>query len=181
MTDVLLFIIIVGVLVLAIGVDVAAAIAWCAINSKQGDEAMNHKDVVRIMRLPHAYHIDADLPLPAYEITNSAGLDLFAAVAPHPPMIIPPAGRASIPTGLAFALPPNIEGQIRSRSGLVLHFGVVVLNDTIDAAYRGEVHVILVNLGREPFAVKRGARIGLLVLAPTVQANILEVSSLEVP
>jgi dUTP pyrophosphatase len=112
---------------------------------------------VRIMRLPHA----ADLPLPAYQSAHAAGLDLLAAVPAGAPIIIAPGARAAIPTGLALVLPPNIEGQIRSRSGLALHFGVAVLNSpgTLDADYRGEVHVILVNLGPAPFAVERGARI----------------------
>jgi len=129
---------------------------------------------VRIMRLPHA----ADLPLPAYQSAQAAGLDLVAALPTGAPVIIAPGGRAAIPTGLAFALPAGMEGQIRPRSGLALHFGVTVLNapGTIDADYRGEVQVILVNLGNEPFAVERGARIAQLVLSTTVQASIGEVS-----
>jgi len=87
--------------------------------------------------------------------------------------------RAAIPTGLAFALPAGIEGQIRPRSGLALHYGITVLNSpgTLDADYRGELHVILVNLGNEPFEVERGTRIAQLVFAPTVQAGVLEVAS----
>jgi dUTP pyrophosphatase len=134
---------------------------------------------VRIMRLPHA----ADLPLPAYQSAHAAGLDLVAAIPADSPIptIIVPGGRAAIPTGLAFALPPGIEGQIRPRSGLALHFGVTVLNapGTLDADYRGELHVILVNLGAEPFTVTRGAKIAQLVFAPTVQAIIHEVASLD--
>ena len=135
---------------------------------------------VRIMRLPHA----ADLPLPAYQSAQAAGLDLVAAVpadVTKAPIVIAPEGRAAIPTGLAFALPAGIEGQIRPRSGLALHFGVTVLNSpgTIDADYRGELQVILVNLGSEPFIVERGARIAQLVLSPTVQAEIHEVPGLE--
>ena len=130
---------------------------------------------VRVMRLPHA----ADLPLPAYQSAHAAGLDLVAAV--PKPIIIAPGGRAAIPTGLAFALPPWLEGQVRPRSGLALHFGVTVLNSpgTLDADYRGEVHVILANLGSEPFAVERGARIAQLVLTTTMQIAILEVASLD--
>src|SRR5262245_19445190 len=127
------------------------------------------------MRLPHA----DDLPLPAYQSAHAAGLDLVAAVpAKGDAVVILPGSRAAIPTGLAFALPAGMEGQIRPRSGLALHFGVTVLNapGTIDAAYRGEVQVILVNLGNEPFAVERGARIAQLVLSTTVQASIGEVS-----
>jgi dUTP pyrophosphatase len=130
---------------------------------------------VRVMRLPHA----ADLPLPAYHSAYAAGLDLVAAVSE--PIIIAPGGRAAIPTGLAFALPPWLEGQIRSRFGLALHFGVTVLNSpgTLDADYRGEVHVILANFGAEPFAVERGARIAQLVLTTTMQIALLEVASLD--
>jgi dUTP diphosphatase len=135
---------------------------------------------VRIMRLPHA----ADLPLPAYQSTHAAGLDLVAAVPAVPAdelLVIVPGGRAAIPTGLVFALPQGVEGQVRPRSGLALRHGVTVLNSpgTIDADYRGEVHVILANFGEEAFPVARGARIAQLVLAPTVQASICEVSSLD--
>jgi dUTP pyrophosphatase len=130
---------------------------------------------VRVMRLPHA----AELPLPAYQSAHAAGLDLVAAV--PEPVIIAPGARAAVPTGLAFALPPWLEGQIRPRSGLALHFGVTVLNSpgTIDADYRGEVHVILANFGTEPFAVERGARIAQLVLTTTMQIALLEVSILD--
>jgi dUTP diphosphatase len=130
---------------------------------------------VQIMRLPHA----ADLPLPAYQSDHAAGLDLVAAV--PEPVIIAPGARAAIPTGLAFALPPWLEGQIRPRSGLALHFGVTVLNapGTLDPDYRGELQVILVNLGAEPFTVTRGAKIAQLVFAPTVRASIHEVSKLD--
>jgi dUTP pyrophosphatase len=133
---------------------------------------------VRIMRLPHTA---ADLPLPDYQSASAAGLDLMAAVPAEPPLIIAPGNRAIIPTGLAFALPPGIEGQIRSRSGLALHHGVMVLNSpgTLDADYRGEVHVILANFGSAPFAVERGMRIAQLVFAPTVQVNLQEVANLD--
>jgi dUTP pyrophosphatase len=138
---------------------------------------------VRVMRLPHAANLAADwfLPLPGYETTSAAGLDLLASLPPDRPITILPGGRAAIPTGFALALPPGVEGQIRPRSGLALHFGVTVLNapGTIDASYRGEVHVILVNHGNEPFTVERGKRIALLVLAPTMQAAIREVASLD--
>jgi dUTP pyrophosphatase len=132
---------------------------------------------VQIMRLPHA----ADLPLPNYQSVHAAGLDLVAAVPADASVIIAPGGRAAIPTGLAFALPAGTEGQIRPRSGLALRHGVTVLNSpgTLDADYRGEVHVILANFGEETFPVARGARIAQLVLSATVQATICEVSSLE--
>ena len=132
---------------------------------------------VRIMRLPHA----AGLPLPVYHSDHAAGFDLLAAVPAGAPVIIPSYGRAAIPTGFAFALPTGTEGQIRSRSGLALRHGVTVLNSpgTLDADYRGEVHVILANFGGAPFAVERGARIAQLVLTAIVQASIREMPSLE--
>jgi dUTP pyrophosphatase len=132
---------------------------------------------IDILRLPHA----AGLPLPAYHSAHAAGLDLVAAVPAGAPVIIPPGERAAIPTGLAFALPAGIEGQIRPRSGLALHHGVTVLNSpgTLDADYRGEVHVILANFGAEPVTIGRGARIAQLVLAPTLQATIREVANLD--
>jgi dUTP pyrophosphatase len=130
---------------------------------------------IRVMRLPHA----GDLPLPEYQSAHAAGLDLLAAVPAGAPITIAPGSRAAIPTGLAFALPPGVEGQIRSRSGLALHCGVTVLNSpgTLDADYRGEVHVILANLGHDPFAVERGTRIAQLVLAATSRAVIHEVAT----
>src|SRR5262245_25642358 len=136
-----------------------------------------HKIEVRIMRLPHT----ADLPLPAYQSAHAAGLDLVAALPADRPVVIAPGRHAAIPTGLAFALPAGVEGQIRSRSGLALHHGVTVLNSpgTLDADYRGELHVILANFGDQPFAVEREARIAQLVFAPTVRASIREVSSLD--
>jgi dUTP pyrophosphatase len=131
---------------------------------------------VRIMRLPHA----RDLPLPAYQSTHAAGLDLVAAIPAGYPLIIAPGRRAAIPTGLAFALPQGVEGQIRPRSGLALHHGVTVLNSpgTLDADYRGEVHVILANFGQDGFPVARGALIAQLVLSPVAHPTICEVSSL---
>ena len=116
---------------------------------------------VPVLRLPHA----EGLELPAYATADSAGLDLVAAVAG--PVVLPPGGRALIPTGLALALPPGFEAQVRPRSGLALKHGVTVLNTpgTIDADYRGEVGVILINHGAEPFTVGRGDRVAQLVLA----------------
>jgi len=132
---------------------------------------------VRIMRLPHA----ADLPLPAYQSAHAAGLDLLAAVPADMPVAIEPRGRAMIPTGVAIALPPGSEGQIRPRSGLAIHNGVTVLNapGTIDADYRGEVQVILINLGAEPFVIRRGMRIAQLVVAPIQHAKLVESESLD--
>jgi dUTP pyrophosphatase len=132
---------------------------------------------LRVRRLAHA----ADLPLPAYQSTTAAGLDLLAAVPGDAPVAIAPGGRALIPTGIAISLPPGVEGQVRARSGLALRHGVTVLNapGTIDADYRGEIQVLLVNLGADPFIVERGARIAQLVLALTMQADICEVASLD--
>ena len=132
---------------------------------------------LRIMRLPHA----AGLALPAYQSAHAAGLDLVAAVPAGAPLVIAAGGRAAIPTGLAFALPPGVEGQIRPRSGLALRHGVTVLNSpgTLDPDYRGEVHVILANFGDDPFPVTRGTRIAQLVVSTTVRATICEVSVLD--
>lgn len=125
-----------------------------------------------VVRLPHG----ADLPLPAYQSENAAGLDLLAAVAAENPLTIAPGEWAAVPTGLAIALPEGTEGQVRPRSGLARSHGVTVLNapGTIDADYRGEVQVLLVNLGRAPFAVERGMRIAQLVIAPVLRATVTE-------
>ena len=132
---------------------------------------------VRLLRLPHG----AGLPLPAYQSAHAAGLDLLAAVPADAPVVIAPGDRAMIPTGICIALPPGTEGQIRPRSGLALRHGVTVLNapGTVDADYRGEIQVILVNLGRDPFTVERGMRIAQLVIAATMQVTICEVASLD--
>ena len=132
---------------------------------------------IRLMRLPHG----GDLPLPAYQSAHASGLDLHAAVPADAPLVIPPGGRAMIPTGIAIALPPGIEGQVRPRSGLAIRHGVTVLNapGTVDPDYRGEIQVILVNLGAESFTIERGARIAQLVIAPTMQAVICEVAMLD--
>jgi len=117
---------------------------------------------VAIKRLDHA----ADLSLPAYATADSAGMDLLAAVAET--VTLAPGERRLIPTGIAIALPPGSEAQVRPRSGLALKHGITVLNapGTVDADYRGEVGVILVNLGDRPFAVERGSRIAQMVVAP---------------
>jgi dUTP pyrophosphatase len=132
---------------------------------------------LRVLRLPHA----RDLPLPAYQSDLAAGLDLTAAVPADAPVTLAPGGRAAIPTGIAIALPPGVEGQVRPRSGLALRHGLTVLNapGTVDADYRGEIQVILVNLGTEPFTIERGARIAQLVIAATMQATICEVANLD--
>jgi dUTP pyrophosphatase len=131
---------------------------------------------VQVIRLPHA----ADLPLPAYQSALAAGLDLVAAVPADAPVSLAPGARAAIPTGIALALPAGMEGQVRPRSGLAAQHGVTVLNapGTVDADYRGEVRVILVNLGQQDFAVTRGMRIAQLVIAPITRAQLVEVRSL---
>ena len=131
---------------------------------------------VGVMRLPHA----ADLPLPAYQSEHAAGLDLMAAVPDTAPTIISPGRWAAIPTGLVLALPQGCEAQVRPRSGLAARHGVTVLNapGTIDADYRGEVQVLLVNHGAEPFAVTRGMRIAQLVIAPVTRARLIEATEL---
>jgi dUTP pyrophosphatase len=108
------------------------------------------------------------LPLPSRQTAGAAGADLVAALAPGAALTLLPGARALVPCGFALALPPGYEGQVRPRSGLALRHGVTVLNapGTIDADYRGEVQVILVNLGQAPFAVRRGDRIAQLVVAP---------------
>ena len=132
---------------------------------------------VRVMRLPHG----ADLTLPAYQSTGAAGLDLHAAVPENNPTVIPPGQWAAIPTGIAIALPPMTEGQVRPRSGLAKRHGVTLLNTpgTVDSDYRGEIHVILVNFGRESFAVERGSRIAQLVITPVAHAQLSEVETLD--
>jgi dUTP pyrophosphatase len=132
---------------------------------------------VRIMRLPHG----ADLPLPEYQSAAAAGLDLLAAVPADAPVEIGPGARALIPTGVAIALPPGHEGQVRPRSGLAIRDGVTVLNSpgTVDADYRGELQVILVNLGAEPFVIRRGMRIAQIVIAPVKRAVLVESNNLD--
>jgi dUTP pyrophosphatase len=133
--------------------------------------------IVPIRRLPHA----RDLPLPAYETASAAGMDLRAAVPQDAPIVLRPGDRDAVPTGLAFALPEGFEGQVRPRSGLAARHGVSMVNTpgTIDADYRGEVKVILINHGEEDFTVRRGDRIAQLVIAPVVRAEWLEVESLD--
>jgi dUTP pyrophosphatase len=131
---------------------------------------------IQVTRLPHG----AGLPLPSYQSALAAGLDLLAAVPEDAPVILAPGARAAIPTGLAIALPPGTEGQVRPRSGLAARHGVTVLNapGTIDADYRGEVQVLLVNLGSEAFTVTHGMRIAQLIVAPALQARLVETAAL---
>ena len=131
---------------------------------------------MRIMRLPHG----AGLPLPRYQSELAAGLDLLAAVPAGAPVEIAPGERALIPTGIAIALPRGTEGQVRPRSGLAAQHGVTVLNTpgTIDADYRGELQVILVNIGSDTFVVSRGMRIAQLVIAPIIHVKLVESGTL---
>lgn len=124
---------------------------------------------VQVNQLPHG----AGLPLPAYQSELAAGADLLAACPENEPHILAPGAHALIGTGIAVALPAGVEAQVRPRSGLAARHGVTVLNapGTIDADYRGEIKVILINHGLKPFKVKRGERIAQLVLAPVLQAD----------
>ncbi len=119
------------------------------------------------------------LPLPRYMTADAAGVDLLADV--EAPVEIPPLGRVAIPSGVAIELPAGFEAQIRPRSGLALRHGITLLNSpgTIDADYRGEIQVILINLGREPFLVARGDRIAQMIVAPVTRIEWREVDDLE--
>ena len=132
---------------------------------------------VLITRLPHG----KDLPLPSYHSALAAGLDLIAAVPADRAFSLAPGARALIPTGIAVALPPGTEAQVRPRSGLAVRHGLTVLNapGTIDADYRGEIQVLLVNLGGEAVAITRGMRIAQLVVATVARAQLREVESLD--
>lgn len=128
------------------------------------------KPVIAVRRLAH----NADLPLPAYETADAAGMDLRAAVGEDETVTLKPGARLAVPTGLSMAIPSGFEGQVRPRSGLAKNHGVTVVNapGTIDADYRGEIAVLLINLGAEPVAITPGMRVAQLVIAPVVQASI---------
>jgi dUTP pyrophosphatase len=132
---------------------------------------------VRVRRLPHG----EGLPLPAAQTAAAAGLDLAAAVPEDHPLLLAPGARALIPTGFAIALPPGFEGQVRPRSGLAVRHGVTVLNapGTIDADYRGEIQVPIINHGAETFTVTRGMRIAQMIIAPVATATLVEVEALD--
>ncbi|MCA1369134.1 dUTP diphosphatase [Bradyrhizobium sp. BRP14] len=131
----------------------------------------NHP-ALTLVRLPHAEGLD----LPAYETAGAAGMDLRAAVPADQPMTIAPGGRALVPTGFIFEIPAGYEGQVRPRSGLAFKHGITCLNTpgTVDSDYRGEVKVLIVNLGEEDFIVERGTRIAQMVIAPVTQVAIRE-------
>ena len=132
---------------------------------------------LRILRLPHG----EGLPLPTYHSDHASGLDLLAALPEFEPLDLGPRARSLLPTGFALELPRGYEAQIRPRSGLALKAGVTVLNSpgTVDADYRGEVMVLLVNLGAEPFVVRRGDRIAQLVIARVEHVEIEAVDALQ--
>lgn len=133
---------------------------------------------VLVMRLPHA----EGLLLPGYATAGAAGLDLQAALHENEQITLKSGERGLVPTGLALQLPQGYEAQVRPRSGLALKHGVTVLNSpgTIDADYRGEVSVLLINLGHEPFVIERGLRIAQMVIAPVMQVGLVETAMLEV-
>ena len=132
-------------------------------------------DTIRFVRLPH----NVDLPLPSYETTGSAGMDLPAAITED--IVLDSLDRVAVPTGLQIAIADGFEGQVRPRSGLAFRHGLTVTNapGTIDSDYRGELKVLLVNLGKESITIERGMRIAQLVIAPVVQARISEVLDLD--
>ena len=133
---------------------------------------------VDIRHLPHG----EGLPLPAYQSAHAAGLDLLAAVPESTPLVLAPGKHAMVPTALAIALPEGFEAQVRPRSGLAAKHGVTVLNSpgTIDADYRGEIGVVLINHGRAPFVIRRGERIAQMVIAEVARAELAAVASLSV-
>ena len=131
----------------------------------------------QLMQLPHGQ----DLPLPSYETAEAAGMDLRAAVPQDAPLTLKPGARELVPTGFAMAIPPGFEAQIRPRSGLALKHGIGLVNapGTVDSDYRGEIKIILINLGQEDFEITRGMRIAQMIIAPVLQVSIEPVSSLD--
>ncbi|GAB4451893.1 MAG: dUTP diphosphatase [Armatimonadaceae bacterium] len=136
---------------------------------------MNNTLAVAIRQLPGT----EDLPLPAYQTPDSAGMDLYAAVAE--PVTLKPGERQAVPTGIAMAIPPGYEGQVRARSGNARRHGIALVNapGTIDADYRGEIQVLLINLGQEAFTIGRGDRIAQLVVAPVMRVTWNPTETLE--
>ena len=137
---------------------------------------MNAVVKIEIRQLPHG----EGLALPAYQSAHAAGLDLLAAVPEATPLTIAPGQYALVPTGLCIALPPGYEAQVRPRSGLAAKHGVTVLNapGTVDADYRGEIGVLLINHGNAPFPIRRGERIAQMVITPVVQGELVPSASL---
>lgn len=136
---------------------------------------LNNAVSVLLARVPGA----EDLPLPSYQTMDAAGMDLYAAV--EVPVILQPGERAAVPTGIMIAIPPGFEAQVRPRSGLARHHGISLVNSpgTIDADYRGPVQVLLINLGTEPFTIRRGERIAQMVVAPVSRVVWNEVAALD--
>lgn len=136
---------------------------------------MSEDHVLKIKRLPHAQGLE----LPSYQTEGSAGMDLRAAL--DEPITLPPGARELVPTGLIVEIPAGHEGQVRTRSGLAVHEGLAALNSpgTVDADYRGEIQVILVNLGAEPVTIRRGDRIAQMVIAPVTRVHVEEVAETE--
>ncbi|OJU26584.1 MAG: deoxyuridine 5'-triphosphate nucleotidohydrolase [Nitrobacter sp. 62-13] len=131
---------------------------------------------IDVRQLPHA----EGLPLPAYQSSQAAGLDLVAAVPEQAPLVLAAGQHAMVPTGLVIALPEGFEAQVRPRSGLAARHGVTVLNTpgTVDADYRGEINVLLVNLGQEAFTIRRGERIAQMIVAPVTRVELARADSL---
>ncbi len=131
---------------------------------------------IEVVQLAHG----AGLPLPAYQTAHAAGLDLLAAVPDTAPLVLQPGQYALVPTGLSIALPEGFEAQVRPRSGLAAKHGVTVLNapGTVDADYRGEICVLLINHGQAPFTIRRGERIAQMVIASVTQAQLVPVTTL---
>jgi dUTP pyrophosphatase len=137
---------------------------------------VNARVKVEVCRLPHG----EGLALPAYQSADAAGLDLLAAVPADVPVVLAPGKHVMVPTALTIALPPGYEAQVRPRSGLAAKHGITVLNSpgTVDADYRGEINVLLINHGDAPFTIRRGERIAQMVIAPVVQAELVPVATL---
>src|SRR6202522_320228 len=133
---------------------------------------------LEVLQLPNG----AGLALPAYQSALAAGLDLLAAVPEDAPVVLAPGKYALVPTGLSIALPPGYEAQVRPRSGLAAKHGVTVLNapGTVDADYRGEIGVLLINHGAAPFPIRRGERIAQMVIAPVIRAELVAAAALSV-
>ncbi|MBY5408151.1 dUTP diphosphatase [Rhizobium leguminosarum] len=133
------------------------------------------RPMLNLIRLANGEGLD----LPAYESKGAAGMDLRAAVDEAAPLTLPPGKRALVPTGFIFEIPEGFEGQVRPRSGLAFKNGITCLNSpgTVDSDYRGEVKVLLVNLGDEPFVISRGMRIAQMVIAPVTQARVAEITA----
>lgn len=138
------------------------------------DQIASPRPTLNLVRLPHG----TDLDLPSYETAGAAGMDLRAAVSADEPMTLAPGKRALVPTGFIMEIPAGFEAQIRPRSGLAFKNGITCLNTpgTIDSDYRGEVKVLLINLGDDAFVIERGMRIAQMVIAPVTQVSVVEIS-----